>query len=518
MFLPFRRLCSKVSAVLLALVAACLIFTAAPQSPTAGGLDSIRGEELRQKLTYIASEKLKGRGNGTMELKMAAEYIAGVFEKNRIRPAAGSGRYYQFFDMYTSRLGPDNDVRIHVSNRSELRLTVRTDFIPEYWSASGKITGSMMFADRGSSAPDLKGKIAVVVEGRGLADDPEFPENAAIGRSVEAAGALGLIVVPDQMDRRQGRITVLAENFRDDLPTRLTPMGTVDSPDYPKIPVVLVSSDAGQQLLADLKNSQTNAEATITIDVLRKTFTTQSVCGVVEGADPATRSEVMIIGAHYDHDGEAYGQIWYGADDDGSGTAALLEMAEAFGNGAHKPARSILLCAWVGEEKGLLGSRYYASHPIFPLDHTVAMFQMDMIGRNEEHAADEPEGISEERASENTNTLNVLGSAFSPDLKSIISRLNNQTNLTVRFRYDFGAQDLLRRSDQWSFLSKGVPAVFFFTGLHPDYHTPRDTALKINYPKLEKISKLVYLSAFEIANNATRPRFSKPVSTAQKAY
>jgi len=513
--LPSRRRRWLAVTVLLSCAAACLIFTTSAQNPPATGLDSIRGEELREKLSYIASEKFKGRGNGTPELKMAAEYIAEIFKKNGIRPAAGGG-YYQFFDMYTSRLGPDNDVRV-VSNGTELKLTIRTDFIPEFWSASSHITGSMILVDRGSSTPDLKGKIAVVVEGQGLADDPEFPENAVIGRNVENAGALGLIVVPDPMDRRQERITALAENFRDDLPTRLMPMATADSPDYPSIPVILVSSDAGRQLLADLKSPQTSAQAAMTTDVLRKTFRTQNVCGVVEGEDPAIRNEVMIIGAHYDHDGEAYGQIWYGADDDGSGTAALLEIAEAFGNGA-KLARSVLLCAWAGEEKGLLGSRYYASHPIFQLSRTVAMLQMDMIGRNEEHAADGPEGIPEERASENNNTLNVLGSAFSPDLKAIISRLNGETGLTIRFRYDVGAQDLLRRSDQWSFLSKGIPSVFFFTGLHPDYHTPRDTAAKINYPKLEKIAKLVYLSAFEIANNASRPKFLKPATAAQKAY
>jgi len=310
----------------------------------------------------------------------------------------------------------------------------------------------------------------------------------------------------------------LAENFRDDLPVRQTPMATLDSPEYPTIPVALVSSDVGRQLVAGLKNAQASTQATMAVDVLRKTFRTQNVCGVVEGSDPAIRNEVMIVGAHYDHDGEAYGQIWFGADDDGSGIAALLEIAEALGDGARRPARSVLLCAWAGEEKGLLGSRFYVSHPIFPLNRTVAMFQMDMIGRNEEHAADGPEGIPEERAAENGNTLNILGSAFSPDLKAIISRLNNETGLTIHFRYDFGAQDLLRRSDQWSFLSKSIPSVFFFTGLHPDYHTPRDTAAKINYPKLENVAKLAYLSAFEIANNVSRPKFSKPAKAAQKAY
>jgi Zn-dependent M28 family amino/carboxypeptidase len=320
-------------------------------------------------------------------------------------------------------------------------------------------------------------------------------------------------VVQDISDRGGTRIGTLAEAFRDDLPTRLLSMGTVDDPDYPKIPVVVVSSDVGRKLVPILMNPQNKVEATITADIDRKTFTTQNVIGLVEGTDPNLKREVMVVGAHYDHDGEAYGQIWYGADDNGSGTAALLEIAEAFGTGSMKPARSILLCAWAGEEKGLLGSRYYVSHPLFPLDRTVAMFQMDMIGRNEEHGADESEGIPEERASENGNTLNVLGSAYSPDLKSIISRLNDQAGLTLRFRYDFGAQQLLQRSDQWSFLSKGIPAVFFFAGLHPDYHTPRDTAGKINYPKLEKAAKLVYLTAFDIANGPSRPRYIKPAKS-----
>src|SRR5205814_481559 len=140
---------------------------------------------------------------------------------------------------------------------------------------------------------------------------------------------------------------------------------------------------------------------------------------------------------------------------------------------------------------------------------TIAMFQMDMIGRNEEHSANQSQQVAEEHASENANSLNILGSAFSPDLKTVISRMNNETALTLHFRYDFGAEDLMRRSDQWSFLQKGIPAIFFFAGLHPDYHTPRDTAEKINYAKLEKVTKLVYLTAYQVANSPERPQFLK---------
>jgi Zn-dependent M28 family amino/carboxypeptidase len=245
---------------------------------------------------------------------------------------------------------------------------------------------------------------------------------------------------------------------------------------------------------------------------------TQNVLGLIEGADVTLRNEVVVVGAHYDHDGEAFGEIWYGADDNASGTAALLELAEALGQESRRPARSILLCAWAGEEKGLLGSRYYVSHPRFSLDRTIAMFQMDMIGRNEEHGANRSEQIQEERASENMNSLNVLGTAFSPDLKGVLSRVNNQVGLTLHFRYDFWAEDLMRRSDHWSFLQKGIPALFFFAGLHPDYHTPRDTAEKINYAKVEKTARLVYLASSQLAATGARPQFVKASPPAQKPY
>jgi Zn-dependent M28 family amino/carboxypeptidase len=315
---------------------------------------------------------------------------------------------------------------------------------------------------------------------------------------------------PGEVDRN--RIVILAEDFRGDLPTRNTAMGVVDSPAYPNIPVIVASSSVARDLIPDLRPSQGEVDVAISVDVQRHTFKSQNVLGLIEGTDPNLRKEVMIIGAHYDHDGESNGQIWYGADDNGSGTAALLEIAEAFANGKSRPARSILLCAFTGEEKGLLGSRYYVDHPVFPLNRTIAMFQMDMIGRNEDHSADPGQGIPEERASENANALNVLGSAFSPDLKTTISRENDRVDLTVRFRYDFKAEDLLRRSDQWSFLAREIPAVFFFTGLHPDYHTPRDTANKINYPKLEKVTRLVYLSAFQIAGKPAKPAYIKAVN------
>ena len=505
----------KITAFCLSLLTFWLAHTTAAQSTATNGVDSIQVTDLREKLSDIASEKFNGRGNGTPELNMAAAYIADVFQRSGLQPAGDGGSFYQHFDIYSSRLGLNNDVRIHRPGDTDLKLAPRTDFIPEQWSVSGSVNGPLQLIDSGASnRQNLKGKIAVELEDNIVSDDPEFPAHAAEERRLEDAGAAGVMILVNTSILGRARITNLAEDFREDLPVRLTAMATV-STEYPTVPVIVLSSEASRQLLAELHKPQSRITAAITVDVQRKIRPTQNVLGLIEGSNASLKDEVMVVGAHYDHDGEAYGQIWYGADDNGSGTAALLELAEAFGNGASRPARSVLLCAWAGEEKGLLGSRYYVGHPKFPLNQTITMFQMDMIGRDEDHPANKAQQVPEEHASDNTNSLNLLGSVFSPDLKAVISRLNAQTSLTLHFRYDFAAEDLVRRSDQWSFLQKGIPSIFFFTGLHPDYHTPRDTAEKINYPKLEKIAKLVYLSAFQIANAPDRPHFVKSAPAAR---
>jgi hypothetical protein len=505
-------------AAILAFLIVCLVLTSAAQSPPTTGFDSIRADELRQKLTYIASEKFKGRGNGTTELNMAAQYIADVFEKNGVKPGGDNGSYFQKFFVYSSQLGLNNELRI-ANDTSKLKLNVNSDFIPQLWSASGSVTAQLhLVDDRPVTAANLKGKIAVELEDRIFSDDPEFPPIATEGRRLQDAGAVGVIIVQSLSDSSQTRVSNFAEDFRQDLPVRLTAMAGLNVPDYPDVPVVFLSSQAGRQLMTELQKAKANVTATLTVDVERRLHQTQNVLGLIEGSDASLRNEVVIVGAHYDHDGEAFGQIWYGADDNGSGTAALLELAEAMGQGSPRPARSILLSAWAGEEKGLLGSRYYVSHPRFPLNRTAAMFQMDMIGRDEEHSANQSQQIPEEHAQENTNALNVLGTAFSPDLRTLISRANDQVGLLLRFRYDFGAEDLLRRSDQWSFLKKGIPAVFFFAGLHPDYHTPRDTADKINYTKLEKAARLVYQATSGLATSPIRPGFVNANAAAKKAY
>jgi hypothetical protein len=496
---------------------------------------SIRADELREKVAYLASKEMKGRGNGSPELRLAAEYIANVFKKNGVKAAGDGGTYFQNFRMFTARLGTGNSFRFAGSE-----YVLGSDYVPHYLSAKASVDGPLVFVGYGISAPhlkfdelagvDLRGKIAVVIDLNPHADDfaskfnrvdpRETTSLLTKARNVARAGAVGLVVVQNPRISNV-RITDSAATFRPGYPLKDAPMGDTEDLRNPRIPVVLLTEEAARRLVPALRDVQRRIDeslqpqfldlgkrASLAVDVLRVPFSTQNVVGLIEGRDARLRREVIVVGAHYDHDGEYDGQIWPGADDNASGTSGMLELAEAFGNGSMVPARSILLCAFAGEEKGELGSQHYTDHPVVPIDRTVAMLQMDMIGRNEEHGADRFLGRERETSTQNANMVNLIGSMFSTDLRQTMEVSNRQIGLDLKFRYDDTPENLLRRSDQWAFLQKGIPALFIHTGEHPDYHRPGDTADKLNYPKMEKIVKLVYTAIEAIGNASARPAYS----------
>jgi len=513
-----------------------LVVSVSAQSQQTGPL-SIRADELREKVSYLASKELKGRGNGSPELRVAAEYIADVFKKNGVKPAGDGGTYFQSFQMFTSRLGPDNEFRV---GREEFRLG--QDYLPYNLSAKGEAEGPLVFVGYGVVAPNLKfnelsgvnlrGKIAVVIDRNPRADDFDAAFNrihpADIGsimtkaRDVYDAGATGLVVIQNP-ELQNFSIADLSATFRASYPRKDAPMGDVSDLRNPRLPVVLLSASAARNLIPSFRDVQRKIDetlqpqsvdlgmrASLKVDIQRVSFSTQNVIGLLEGSDPRLRQEAIVVGAHYDHDGEYDGQIWPGADDNASGTAGVLELAEAFGAGSTAPARSILLCAFAGEEKGELGSQHYSDHPAIPIDRTVAMLQMDMIGRNEEHGANRQLRLDRETAVQNANAVNVIGATFSPDLKQVMEETNRGIGLDLKFRYDDTPENLLRRSDQWAFLVKHVPSLFIHTGEHPDYHRPSDTADKINYPKMEKIVRWVFVAVQQLANSPLRPAYRVP--------
>jgi Zn-dependent M28 family amino/carboxypeptidase len=240
---------------------------------------------------------------------------------------------------------------------------------------------------------------------------------------------------------------------------------------------------------------------------------------MIEGSDPELMNEVVIIGAHHDHNGSDEDIVYNGADDDGSGTVGVMAVAEAYAAAAERgerPRRSVIFAIWDAEERGLLGAWYYTLRPLFALPRTAAVLNLDMIGRHEEVPADGGgrfRGLEVQSAESNANAVNILGYSRTPQLAAAIDAANTRladvgaisNALTLRMRYDNNASNLLRRSDHWPFLQNDVPAVWFHTGLHPDYHTPFDDPERIEYEKMTRIVRLVYQTSWDLSNAEGRP-------------
>jgi hypothetical protein len=504
-------------------------------------LESISIEDLQDKIGYLASDEFRGRGNGTEDLDRAAEYVAGVFDQAGLTPAGDDG-FFQEFQVNRPSMGANNVVRVVFSESRDVDLSPGSDFIPYTISPSVEITAPLTFVGYGIRAPeldyddlagmDLSGRIAVVMESypRDRDDDSPFDILSDVdlsstevkAQNVLSAGAVGMILVQGPDSRDVTSIAYFSRAMRPNLPPRDAVMDLALAPEDPAIPIVIVSRRASSRVLPSLEAYQSQIDeelqphsidlptsATIRVDLDLNPYTARNVVAMIEGSDPDLRNEVIVVGAHYDHDGERGNQIWNGADDNASGTSGLLELAEAFAIGV-RPSRSVILAAWAGEEKGMLGSRFYVRNAAVPIEDTIAMFQIDMIGRNEDHKADREEGFLDERAEDNGNALNMIGSVFSPDLRETFEDVNEDVGLDLRFRYDYRAENLMRRSDHWSFLTQRVPSIFLFGGLHPDYHTPNDTADKINYEKVENVIELVYLTLLEVGDSPVAPVFIDP--------
>jgi Zn-dependent M28 family amino/carboxypeptidase len=235
-----------------------------------------------------------------------------------------------------------------------------------------------------------------------------------------------------------------------------------------------------------------------------------NILGMVEGR--RLPAEVVVVGAHLDHDGiDEAGRIYNGADDNASGTAAVIAMAAAFTRAAAHgalPARAVVFALWNGEEKGELGAEYYVAHPQ-PPRRVVANINLDMVGRDEDIPdPDDPRyrGFAKTRAADNVNVVHLLGYSYAPDLARDTEVANDTIHLTVKEDYDRDSQNLVRRSDNWPFIAHGIPAVFLTTGLHPDYHTPTDDTARIDFAKLQRITELASRLVWIAADGET-PRF-----------
>ena len=476
----------------------------------------IRKEVLKERVSYLSSEPLQGRGSGTTGNEMAAQYIASAFKKAGLKPL---GTYNQFeagaridlrgyYQPFTFTSGVVTRGSANQISRLENNLWKRefaSEFQTSTLSKAGKAEGELVFVGYGivSRDParddyagvDVAGRIVLVLAGT-PGSDPHSPliDLAGTRRKVMTAREKGasavLIVLPKDDD-------AFAAAQDDNAADAGLPVMVLKRP--------LVEKWLGaegkdlDQIVRDLASSgrpfKTETAVSLRTDVRKITRTSANVAGLLEGSDPQLKNEYVVIGAHMDHLGRGGPQslaqsrtagIHYGADDNASGTAGVMELADYFAAQNPRPKRSIVFLAFSGEELGLLGSAHYTRNPLVPLDKTVAMLNMDMIGRMQ------------------NNKLVVVGTGSSPAWSGLIDEVNKAANFSIsKSESGFGA------SDQQSFYLQKIPVLFFFTGLHADYHKPSDTAEKINYTDQARVVEFVAACARRIADSAARPAYQE---------
>jgi hypothetical protein len=480
--------------------------------------ERVSPDDLRRYVETLASDSLEGRGIGGQGNRAAEAFICDTLKQNGVTPAGADGSCFQPVAIYRPGLGPAARLTVSAQDGTALAdLSAGTDFYPLPETGNDRVTAPLVFAGHGITAPQLKhddyagvdarGAIVLALEGApdglGTAKDATQRDAhgtlASVGRKVSDAaahGARGVIIIhtylpdvqsawPDQRSVREATYRLVAA-----LRARTTP-------------VAAISGRAAEPLRQALAKRQTLL-ASLTPDLAGTPLTINNVLGIVEGRD-AKRREVVVVGAHLDHDGvDAEGRIYNGADDNASGTAAVLAAAAAFARAAatgERPARSVLFAFWNGEEKGSLGAEAFVTSPE-PNRKVVANLNLDMVGRHEE--ADPSDwrfaGFPKVAAAASTNTLHVLGYSYTPDFAADLRDANLAVGLTLLEAYDDGAQRLLQRSDNWPFLSRGIPALFLTTGLHRDYHTPEDDTARIDFAKLTRVTKLAARAAWMVAD------------------
>jgi hypothetical protein len=511
------------------------------------GFQHLRAADLKADLYFLASDALQGRMSLQPGDEAATQWVAAEFAKAGLEPAAGGSSYLQAVPLIEFR--SDRVASFLRLKRGEKTAQWHAPDVVGGFRDDLEISAPLVFAGYGISAPGLhyddylgievRGKIVAVFEHEPQENDPHstfngtgntrYATNRVKALNAQAHGAVAVLVMAEP-NRRHPSNLERVNRIGGSLSRSVPLPSQVIVNDELQIPVLTVSDAITAELLAaagatpqalqsaidhDLSNHSIalpGSEVTLHLEnKSRSSGVTYNVAGLLPGADPALAAETIIISGHHDHDGAAPGaggspDIWHGADDNGSGTVGVVELAHAFAANPVRPKRSILFVVFAAEERGLLGSYYMAAHPLRPLAGTRAMINFDMIGRDEAKS-DQTDGLIDIPAN-TSNRLNLIGAAYSPDFKNTVVAANRVVGLDLDDRFDHeNALNTFFRSDQFPFVLHNIPAFWFFTGFHPDYHHTTDTPDKINYPKMLKILQLSYLSGWDFANQSGYPRF-----------
>lgn len=451
---------------------------------------TITAADLRKHLSIVASAEMEGRETATEGERKAAEYIEGVMRSVGLQPGF-KGQYQMPWPVY----------RDSVTSASLVINDQPVAYNKDFTVSASNYTATQAFSNLVyvNFNDSLWRNNKVEVSGKLVLFRFNAPETGS-GRG--AFGNSPMLRVMQLMAKGAIAALMVSDNLR-----ATNPLGGMTVTRYPSrqmINTFTISNAAASQLLGAAKAAEEQAGKLMSgpIDanvVMNYTETTQqlqsrNVLGLLPGTDKA--DEYVVITAHHDHIGRQGDKINYGADDDGSGTVSVLELAEAFAKAkaaGKGPRRSILFMTVGGEEKGLWGSAYYGDHPAYPLDKTSANLNIDMIGRID----------SLYDKTDTSQYVYVVGDdKLSSDLPGIVKTANAFTKLHLDPKYN-DPKDPMRiyfRSDHYNFARKGVPVLFFFDGLHKDYHQPTDTFDKIEYELMAKRAQLVFYTAWEMAN------------------
>lgn len=485
--------------------------------------ETITAKDLRSRLEIIASDEFEGRETGQVGQKLAANYIRDRFVEFGFAPVETLGGYFQEFKLQltypdTVKLVVGKDTLQFLKDMYYFPgfgdMVIKTEDLiylgfgiddSKYSDYSNTQVQDRVVLISGGEPTDKKGNSLIT----GTKDKSEWTVEWT--KKIELATA-----------KEAKALLVIDDNFS----TSVTQFGRyIKRPDLELgdkssgkegIPLIYVSSKMANSILAaagikgghgklekKIGKSKQPISEELKVPVLihvkknREELTSENVLGFLPGTEKP--EEILVVTSHYDHLGKKGDKIFNGADDDGSGTTTLLEIAQAFalaskeGNG---PKRSILFMTVSGEEKGLLGSEFYTDNPVFPLENTVADLNIDMVGRiDENHAPD-------------SNYVYIIGSdKLSTELHQLSEQVN-ETYTGIEFDYTYNDEKdpnrFYYRSDHYNFAKNDIPVIFYFTGVHEDYHQPTDTVEKIMFQKTETIARLVFHTAWEIANRETR--------------
>lgn len=503
---------------LILLVLPCaLLFAQNPKIPKDAlvGYKAINANSLSARLHFIASPELEGRETTFRGQKIAARYIASEFQRLGLRPIGDSGSYFQRFAVEATKISEKSTIAVN-NKQGTFNFLIAKDFFSQF-AQDIPVSAPAIFIGYMDTKVDsllTKGKIVIALPGRKEdGRDTSVSPMRRLGLIQQFPGSLATLVVTDDsgaasLERLSGRLTAnmklgsmtvvgsqsRAMRFGAGFPTMVSPQLANEivketGKPFSQLRVAAYQDSAFQPITLN--------QTTVTLDIRnsKELKTTENVVGLLEGSDPKLRDEVVAFTGHYDHLGmRDDGTIYYGADDDGSGTVTVIELAQAFSANPVKPKRSMLFMTVVGEEKGLWGSEWYVNHPLFPLEKTVADFNTDMIGRTDKKYDE----------LKNPNYVYVIGSdKISTQLDSILKVSNKETEnllLDYTFNDDKDPNRYYTRSDHYNFARHGVPIAFFFTGEHADYHRPTDTVDKILFDRMVKIIRVVYAAGWKVAN------------------